>query len=362
MLITDATNLPRLMNCNGSRIMAAVLPPDSDPTARDEGNAAHWLAQQWFKGVPIDSLVDTKAFNGFVISGEMVDHVGEYIASLNCGEMEIDTSFAGANWQVNARADHIVFDFNHPDEQTQLTVDDFKYGWRIVEPEMNWTLIAHAIGWCIRYNTQPTEIVLRIHQPRPYHPAGKLREWRIDYATLMTLYAQINETLSNPSEQLQTGPWCAKCYALPTCPAARLAGYNAIDATALAFNDMMPDDVLSYELDVLRTAQATLKTRLDALQELTIHRIKNGGVVPNYGLEPQYANTRFKPGISPAMLTLASGIDCNKPGTITPAEFKRRGGSDAALKTLTERPMTGTKLIRSDVNVRAQRLLGKPQD
>lgn len=356
MLITDATNLPRLMNCNGSRIMAAVLPPDSDPTARDEGNAAHWLAQQWFKGVPIDSLVDTKAYNGFVISGEMVDHVGEYIKALDCGDMEINTSFAGANWQVNARADHIAF---RNDQEQRLTVDDFKYGWRIVEPEMNWTLIAHAIGYCIRHEIQPTIFVLRIHQPRPYHPAGKVREWRIDYLEMMGLYGQISQTLSNPSEQLQSGPWCAKCHALPTCPAARLAGYNAIDVTALAFNDLVPDDVLSYELDVLRSAAATIKTRLDAIEELTIHRIKNGAVVPNYGLEAQYAHTRFKPGISPEALTLASGINCIKPGTITPAEFKRRGGSEAVLKTLTERPMTGTKLTRSDVSVRAQRLLGK---
>ncbi len=356
MLMIDATNLGRLMNCNGSRIMAAALPLESDPTARDEGNAAHWMAQQAFKGVPLESMVDAKAFNGFVMTGEMADHVAEYIKSLDCGEMEIETSFAGANWQVNARADHVAF---RNDQEQRLTVDDFKYGWRIVEPEMNWALIAHAVGWCIRYHVQPREIVLRIHQPRPYHPGGKLREWRIDYATLMTLYARINETLSNPSDLLATGPWCAKCHALPTCPAARIASMNAIDVTALAFNDGVPDDVLSYELDVLRSAQATLKTRLDALEELTVHRIKSGSVVPNYGLEIQYANTRFKPGISPQMLTLASKIDCSKPGTITPAEFKRRGASDALIKTLTERPMTGTKLVRADTNQRAQRLLNK---
>ena len=356
MLITDATNLPRLMNCNGSRLMAAVLPPDGNQLARDEGNAAHWVAQQAFNGVSLDQLTNTKAFNGFTITDEMVEHVASYISALDCGEMEISTSHGTEAWLINGRADHIVYSRGIPDE---LTVDDFKFGWRIVEPENNWTLISHAIGYCIEHQIQPAVIVLRIHQPQPHHPDGKLREWRISYAQLMEFYGQIDRTLTNPSDMLVTGiEWCAKCHALPTCPAARLARCNAIDTTSEAFNDNLADDVLSHELDVLRIAYATIKSQRDALEELVTYRIKNGAVVPNYGLETQYAHTRWKTGISADALTLTTGRECRKvAAAITPAEAKRRGVPETLIKSLTERPMTGTKLIRQSANSRAQKLL-----
>jgi hypothetical protein len=357
MLTTDATNLGRLMNCNGSRLMAAVLPPDNDPAARDEGNAAHWLASMIFAGQADPSaMIDQRAPNGFMIPLAMVDHAVDYVKSLDCGEMECETSFGTDQWRIAARADHISW---RPDIAT-LTIDDFKYGWRIVEPNANWTLIAHAIGYCLSRQIAPAVIILRIHQPRPHHPNGKLREWRCDYRTLRLYYDQINATLSAPTDTLATGTWCAKCHAEPTCPARRLSSYNAIDATAMAFDDMLSDDVLSHELDVLRLAKSTVSSRLDALEELASHRIKSGAVVPMYSLEHQYANTRWKTGMNAEFLSVATGIDCRKPAdAITPAEFKRRGGSEAVIKTMTERPMTGTKLVRSDADARAKRLLGK---
>jgi len=360
MLTTNATNLPRLMNCNGSRNMPpSFASVDPDPTARDEGNAAHWVAQGWFDyGREFaNDLIGTKAYNGVVITSEMIEHVGEYLSEIELGAMEVETSFGTDLWRVNARADHISWNAT----TSLLTIDDFKYGHRLVEPEQNWTLIAHAIGYTIFNGIVPTTTKLRIHQPRPHHPDGKLREWSISYPQLLDYYARINNTLSNPADELVTGlAWCAKCHALATCPAARAASMNAVDATALTFTDQLPNDVMAFELDTLRNAQGMLTARLEALQELAMHRLKAGEVIEGYGVETQLANTRWKAGITPQALTLASGVDCVKPGAITPAEFKRRGGSQAAYDALTERPITGIKLVRASADKRARRAgLGK---
>lgn len=357
MLTTDATNLHRLMNCNGSRLMPPSFPTiDIDPTARDEGNAAHWAAQEWFNGRDPETLINAKAYNGVIVTGEMLDHVGEYLKVLEVGQMEVETSFGTDYWRVNARADHIAYNAM----TSMLTIDDFKYGHRLVSPVHNWTLIAHAIGYCLFNQITPQTIRLRIHQPRPYHPDGKLREWTIDYLTLRELYQQIDATLTNPRDALVTGiDWCAKCRALATCPAAHAASMNAVDASTLTFNDDIPDNAMTYELDTLRSAQAMLSARLTALEELATHRIKNGAVIEGYGTMQQIANTRWKTGITPEALSLASRIDCVKPGFITPAEFKRRGGSDEVYKALTERPITGVKLVRASADERAKRLLGR---
>lgn len=360
----DATNLHRLMNCNGSRIMPAAFPSvDIDPDARDEGNAAHWAAQQWFNGRDPNTLINAKAYNGVIITAEMLDHVGSYLSEISPGKMEAVTSFGTDTWRVNGRCDHYTV-LNHPndphEEPFELIVDDFKYGWSLVEAEGNWTLIAHAVGLCIMHQIAPPNIRLRIHQPRPYHPDGKVREWRITYEQLMEFYARIAATMANPSDELRTGlEWCRKCHALATCPAARAARMNIVDMTAMAFSDQLPDDALAYELSIVETAKAMLDAQLDALKELTAHRLKAGAVIDNYAVEPQYANTRWKPGLTPEALTLASGIDCSKPGTITPAEAKRRGMPETVIKLLTERPMTGTKLVRVSADKRAQRLLKK---
>jgi hypothetical protein len=376
MLTVIADNLPRLMECNGSRLMSPAFPAvDVDPTARDEGTAADWMALQAFNGTPIGTLINTPAKNGFYMTADMADYVDQYLAALDCGEMQVDTSFGTDLWRVGARADHIKYiargervEFvnggngnvlEHP-LPSELHVDDLKYGYSLVDPEMNWTLIWHAIGYCITRQVQPDIIKLTIHQPRPHHPDGKHRTWTISYAELLELYARINATLSDPSNELRTGlSWCRRCHALASCPAATKARMNAIDATAIAFNDQLPDNALSYELDVVRMAKATLEAQLNALEEMATHRLRNGAVIDNYAMQPQFANTRWKPGIDARLLSMASKIDCEKPGTITPAEFKRRGGSEAVYNALTERPQTGIKLIRATADQRARRVLKK---
>lgn len=353
--------------------MAAALPNiEDDPTARNEGTAAHWAAKCIFDGINPETLIDRKAPNGFVVTGEMLDYVNEYLAALDCGEMEIETTFAGHGWAVKGRADHIKFSPNTvigyinggngnvlEDTENILTIDDFKYGFRIVEPEYNWTLIAHAIGYCIARQIQPATIIFRIHQPRPWHPGGKMREWRITYQELMNFYALIDDHLRSKPDELNTGPHCAKCRAEATCPARRLSSMNAIDASSAVFSDDMPNDDLEREMILLEYASKVIESRLTALKELATYKASNGAVFLQHGLQPQYAQTRWKPGLDGKILTVMTGIDCVKPATITPAEFKRRGGSESVMKSLTERPMTGTKLVRVDPDKLAKQLLRK---
>lgn len=356
MNVITADALPRFMQCNGSRVMAASFPASEiDETARDEGNAAHWLAQQVFAGADLASLIDKPAHNGFRITAEMADHVGEYLSALDCGEMEVDTSFAGPGWRVAARCDHRKYVV----PSNTLIIDDLKYGWRLIDPFENWTLIAHAIGTCASLGITPATIILRIHQPRPWHPDGKMREWRLTYEELQGYYARIAFAMSAPRDELQTGPQCAKCHALATCPAARSARVNAIDATSVVFNDAMGNDALSYELDLFRSVQAMIDQQVDALEELAKHRLKSGAVITNYHMESQYGNTIWKPHITPEFLALTTKVDCTKTAIISPNEAKKRGIPEHVVKSLTDRPLKGKKLVRAETDKVAARLLGK---
>jgi hypothetical protein len=363
MLITTATELPRLMTCIGSRLMPAALPPDFDHEARDEGIAAHWLAKQWFEGR--EHPAGTKAPNGWVVTTDMIEAVAEYVSALECGQMEIDLTFGTDAFEVRCRADHVVYDrgdYSHTatEEPTSiLTIDDFKYGWRLVDPFENWTLIAYAIGWCIRNGASPALIRLRIHQPRPYHPDGPCREWRLSYDELLRYHARIQYRLSHPSDELQTSPQCAKCHALAGCPTARAASMNAIDATSdTAFSDALPNPILAHELDTLRYAEQIIKDRREALEELMTHKIQSGQVIAGYALKQRFANRTWKPGLSGDVLSMVAGVNLRKDGLVTPAEAERRGVSKEGIAALTDRPSIGVKLERIDADREGRKAFG----
>lgn len=362
MLNITATELPRVMQCNGSLQMQAHNYRDEiDTTVRDEGNAAHWLAEKCFRrGDRAAAYANMKAANGIFITPDMAEHVQDYIDNLSrAGQfdnVEVETSIIGEAFEVKARADHFCLSDNI------LYVDDFKYGFKLIEVKENWTLIAHAIGFCLTYGVTPDLIVMAIHQPRARHADGTRREWSIDYDTLAKKYfGQIVSTLSNPTNILQTGTQCRRCPSLTICPAATAAGFCAVEESSLAFSQEITNDELSAELDLLKAAEIRLADRRRALEELAVYRLKSGQLINGYAVESGKGNTAWRKNVTPEMLAAFFGKDLTKGKLITPTQARRVIENnelfDALAETLTERPNTGVRLKRTDANKQAASLL-----
>lgn len=361
MLTTTATELSRLMLCMGSRNMPSPLPQGGNRDQREEGNAAHWLAEQ---PDPAACVGKPCPKNGHIITEDMLEHVMTYLDALEPGgAMEVETSWAGASYEVRGRADHVGYaaDGHHAGGMSlsMLTVDDFKYGWGIVEPARNWTLLSHAIGWCIRNNTRPDVIRLRIHQPRPYHADGPTREWTCSYDELMGFYSQIDAHLSNPVDTLNSGlQQCAKCHARYDCPAFDRAIYNAIDVSLEPFDDTKPNNVMAQEYALFERAEKMLKIAREAREELMTHRIKEGQTFAGFALEKRLGQRKFKPGLTGKALSAALGVDLVKDGLVTPAEAERRGVSEEVIAALVDRPTLPSKLKAIDVDAKARAAFG----
>lgn len=348
MFKITADELPRFMQCNGSRLMPNTQPPiEQDTIARDEGTAAHWLATEIFKGGNVAEYIDRKAPNGIFITSEICDAVEQYLLALQPGGlMEVETSFMN----VAARADHISFTNNI------LRIDDFKFGWRLVEPENNWTLLAHAIGWFEQAQVMPVQIILTIHQPRPHHREGRIRHWQLGPASFIRYRQELIDKLTTPSDELITGRHCRKCHALNSCPAAKASQYNAIDAAEMAFSEIPTNEELREHLEIVERAENILKARKEALQELALHRIKNGEVIQDYCAETQLGNTTWKPGITADLVKMLTNIDVTKSAIITPGQAKKLGIAEEIIKSLTHRPQTGVRLTKINADKRVKNI------
>lgn len=356
MLSLTATELPRFMACNGYKSLGSVQPFDPSTELTDEGNAVHWLAEQVAGGISPETLIGQSAPNGLFITDEMVENCRDYfefITSDNC-KVEVDTSHSGNGWEIHGRADCVKC------ADGILTIADLKYGWRIVEPKMNWTLISHAIGYCKQLgNSYPNLIVFKIFQPRPYHPQGSIREWQVSYSELLQLYDKLIQTLVNPSSTVCSGAQCYKCQSLSQCPAAQIAAMNAVDVAELAFDSEISNERLSWMLTNLKRAQEVLKQSYDAYEDLAKHRLSEGNGVKGYSIVPALGQTTWNKNINADFIKAMRGIDVRVEKLMTPAQAKKAGVPEDFVAECTYRPDNGLKLVAVDESKIAEKYFGE---
>lgn len=358
MNIITATDLPRFMNCNGSRLMTNFISDVKNTNeVREEGNAVHWLIEQTSKKMfEVEELIDRKAPNGVFINSDMVEHIEPFMnGEGKDGEIEKITSFSGNTWKIESRADRIKFD------GSTLFVDDFKYGWGLIEPEENWTLIAHALGVILNSDGKclPKNIKFTIYQPRPYHMKGAIRSWSISYDQLDLYYHKIAETLSNPNNLLNTGQHCYKCPAMVHCGAFVKAAMNGIEASENAYNDNINNDDLTFMLDQLKRAGKVLEQAHEAYSELALHRIKKGEIVKNYSIDNDLSRKTWNDNTSSETLRIITGKDLTKNQLITPEQAIKAGVDENIVNSFSSRKTKGIKLVRIDENDKAKKLFKK---
>jgi hypothetical protein len=347
MLNITADELNRFVACNGSLGMPKHQDFQPDDTVRNEGIAAHWLIEQVFKRrAGKDELIGKAAPNGVFITSDVVEHVTPYLDMLSGrGEVEVVTSYGdGQQYQVNGRADHLEHNLG------TLLIDDFKYGWSPIEPQMNWTMLSHAFGWLFANpNNDVHTVVLRIYQPRPHHPAGKYREAPYSIESIWSFWPTLEAMLKAPSNVLATGKHCYKCPALATCPAAQKAGMNAIEISEMAYVADMDDNSLAFLLQQTERAIKVLTNNNKAYSEMALHRIKAGRVIPSYIAEKDLTNKNWKKGIDVETARLLTGKNLGKKQEmITPAQAVKAGVPQDVIDLLCERREKGFSLTQID--------------
>ena len=365
MHVYVASALPRLMQCGASKVMPGFTPPGIIEQTDDqrEGDAAHWLATEFLTGRTTDlyEWIDRKAPNGVYISDDMVDSVEYYIAQLSSRPerrfVEQDFSFQFGELTIHSRPDMVSDSL--ADYGRRIYIDDFKYGWKIVEPDMNWTLIAYAICFIAsRRIDADTVFEFRIHQPRPWHPIGKSRSWIVSAARLHDLRNQMINHLLTVTDTLVTGDHCFKCPARSNCPALRKSTMEVLDVVERAIPDQMTADDLSFMYDALTIGEHRLSDYKSAIKERIEHAIKTGQPVRNYRMKSTNGKLDWVDGldmVSILRLLAPDKVTAKPPKPITPTQAKKIIPEDMVMQ-FAERGPGGVQLVRSDTNQQATAL------
>lgn len=354
------------MQCGASRAMPVFTPPGmAQSDDAKEGTAAHWLASQILTGQCPDpsEWVDRKAPNGVYIDADMVDSVTYYTDQIaqrpTTRFVETPMSITlSPNLTIAARPDVVSDDMR--DRNRRVYVDDFKYGWRIVEPEMNWTMIAYALAYSARCSVDPdTWFEFRIHQPRPYHPLGRTRTWIVSAPHFIDLRNQLINQLTNVTDELKTGPHCYKCPSRSFCPALRDAVMQSFDVVETINTDQLDVTELSYMMDALTKFEHLLGDYKGAIAERITHELNNGKIIRNYRIKRNEGSLDWLPGIDASVLRLLAppGKAVSKEKPITPKQAMKFI-PEAIINTISERKPGGSSLVRSDTNQAVMQIFG----
>ena len=361
--ITDihCSGLARPMTCMGSLFFD--LPKQEAGAAAAEGTAAGEFLQHLLEG----RLAPSHAKNGVFFDQDMrfyaectASEIQSKARSKVLCEQKIDWLTRSGIW-IKGK-----YDASFLDDESILYIDDYKYGWNIVDAENNWQLIGYAIGEVLRRNQYFKTIIMRIHQPRPHHENGTTREWRISYDELLALKEQIEkkcEQIASGVSELVTSSKCKYCPAAPAaCTAFNRSFHSSVDYVLHhVFQDDISEKEVAFQLDLLARVNDILKIKTDSLNQLAIDRIKQGKVIPDYAIEDSYGNREWKKEVSPTVMEMLTGFKVTEQSMLSPSKCEKLGISKDLIANFTDRFFKGQKLKYSNHNKLGDKIFGKKE-
>lgn len=295
---------PRWANCTASPKFIESLKLKSEPPSAhaEEGTRAHLvLANALGMDNPYKvNYEDDDQKKYMPVAFDYVEILKDlYPEAKLYREISVDPVLYVRTSHCSGTADIVV-----PVDFGPLFVSDFKWGVGVVvEAYENFQLILYALGVLAEFPDYVfTEVVISIVQPRAYHPAGPIREWRISVEELMEwgkfLGARAREALG-PNSHFRPGiDTCRFCPASGVCRAlaefnlgvARRVFTNVIDfEVEYKDENQLTNAEIAYILDV----RPLMKKWLQQVESHALRYVQDGHRIPRWGLKSKQARRRW---------------------------------------------------------------------
>lgn len=348
--------------CAGSFALEGVFPELGDSPEAREGTAAHFYAMEKLEGRtwPIGHLTP----NGVPIDADMIRHGEEYVDDVTA---ELKNFAPGAMFRVETKvfAHALVHPENEgtPDTwaihlvQKRLTLWDYKYGHKYVDPYKFWQGIDYIAGifegLSLSYeDVADMDIRIRVVQPRNYHPDGPVREWRTTGAEIWRLILELRTAAyvaKVPGAPTRTGPQCEDCKGRHACEAFMRQTARDQDKAGETTPIVLPPWAVGKELERIRSAIKRLEARRDGLTVQAISILDRGGAV--LGWKKGFVDSQERWVTPPAevrILGATFGVDLNKDAVKSPAEARKLGIDPVVIAAYAVKPTGAAKLVPAD--------------
>lgn len=359
------SGLDRVMECEGSvTLESPELPPHP---AAAEGTAAGEYLRHLIEGTQAPS----HASNGIAFDTDMkfyaADTLPKIVPGARCEE-EIRFMTASGIELIGHYDAAAVYG-------TDLFIEDYKYGWGIVDVKTvlkdgsikpNWQLVGYAAAYMRKYNPAVTHITMKIHQPRPHHEEGPTRTWRIPVHQLWSYVDRIEErmmSLKRGGKELVTGKQCKYCkHAMNSCPAFKRTLSFVIETSLYNYvPDSISNDGLAAYLELFKRAEDVLEIAKKSVEQLAVIRINEGEIIPGYISERNYGDRKWKSWVSPQVISaMANGIKITKEEMMSPNQAEKVGVPKDLVASMIDRHYIGQKLVRKDASDVGAEIFNKP--
>ena len=349
---TRPSGAHRWTQCSAAPLFAARAGPQPDNDAAREGTCAAWAADVLLKTGPIlkavDLLNETHP-NGWKIDLEMCGHVQSYVDMIRAeGGLISSERYVALSSRVAG-----TLDSSASMVDGTLRVRDFKYGYRLIEPDSP-QLVIYA-GALMAETQGVTEIWTEIYQPRGFHPEGihRCRHWTpAELTERCEWIIERAELCHQPEPPATPGPHCEYCEGATGCAALHATAKTLYAIVSDTRHREMTASELAEELTFLTQAEKIIKAAKSAIDAEAMARVKAGERLPGYGVNERRGHRKFT--VTDRTIQAITGIDPYTRKLMTPPELKAEATSkgvktsviDRQLKTLTERPVIGHKLER----------------
>ena len=208
--------------------MQERYPESSDSLPAKEGDASHWAGACILQGE--EPAVGLSAPNGVILTGDMIEYARVYTHDIRTtmppGTLAVEAKISAAE-RVHPDSWGSVDCWSYDPKLRIIYIDDYKYGYGIVEPFENWQLINYAVGIldALRVRDDRVTVRMTVAQPRAPHPQGPVRRWVINGADLRPytnqLHAAAHEALGD-DPAIRSGEHCQYCTGRPANPFGRI--------------------------------------------------------------------------------------------------------------------------------------------
>ena len=365
-MITEirCSSLHRPMQCLGFLSLENLLVEEAGQPAKD-GTACGELLSEMIRQRTDTPNIGTTASNGTFLDQDMWFYARDtYNTILQRAQGNRIETEERIDWMTPAGIKiRGQFDISFVVGNT-LYIEDLKYGYGIVDVKENWQLIGYAIGKVFQRKQHISHIHFTIHQPRPYHEDGRVRDWVITVDELTGYYLKICERMQayiNGDRTLVTGKSCKYCPGASVCPALNRSANSAMDTVLGEWNEKtLTNEEVAEQYELLQRAHELLELRLKSVEQLAINRIQNNQIIPGYAFEMTYGDRKWKSNVTAESVHALTGVSVLKTEMLSPNQAEKAGVSKKLTAALTEKPAKGTKLVKKDLSAEANKVLPKP--